>query len=304
MAIFDFKSYGTEGETPVQDSDIVFHETHNYADPLNGNQTRSQLSTPLFQLKKFINSLFDSNDKIITSNLPSATTSGPGMMSRDDKIKLNGIDNYAQPNVIETVKVEGTALTPSSKEVNIQVSDFPTATTSVTGMMTSTQVSSLEGKQDQLTAGSHIAISDNTISATYSNATSLLDGLMSKEDKKLLDGASSTSGIPWGDLVKRDNFGRFRAESPSSPKDVVNKAYVDAHILPDPTILPVGAVMQVIYDEELGENRWAYTVLPIPATGLGGDVGKAIIADFHGEWYLDDPWNIIHQTGNGEGETQ
>lgn len=52
----------------------------------------------------------------------------------------------------------------------------------------------LESKQDKLTAGTNITISNNTISAkdtTYSTATSSTDGLMSKNDKSKLDGLSN-----------------------------------------------------------------------------------------------------------------
>ena len=48
----------------------------------------------------------------------------------------------------------------------------------------------LGAKQDKLSAGNNITISNNTISAkdtTYSNATSSANGLMSKEDKTKLD---------------------------------------------------------------------------------------------------------------------
>ena len=48
----------------------------------------------------------------------------------------------------------------------------------------------INAKQDKLTAGTNITISNNTISAkdtTYSTATSSIDGLMSKNDKSKLD---------------------------------------------------------------------------------------------------------------------
>ena len=84
------------------------------------------------------------------------------------KNKLNGVEASAQVNVIEQVKVNGTALTPTSKSVNIDIS----------------------GKQDALTAGSNIQINNGTISATdttYSPATSSANGLMSKTDKAKMD---------------------------------------------------------------------------------------------------------------------
>lgn len=84
------------------------------------------------------------------------------------KTKLNGIETGAEVNKIAVVKVDGTALTPSSKAVNIDLS----------------------GKQNKLTAGSNIQISGSTISATdttYSPATSSANGLMSSTDKAKID---------------------------------------------------------------------------------------------------------------------
>lgn len=59
-------------------------------------------------------------------NLGLATTSNPGTMSAEDKTKLNGIAAGAQENVIESVKIDGVALTPSSKAVNIETDTTPT----------------------------------------------------------------------------------------------------------------------------------------------------------------------------------
>ena len=84
------------------------------------------------------------------------------------KTKLNGIEDSADVNVIEQIKLNGTALTPINKSVNIDIS----------------------GKQDVLTAGSNIQINDGTISATdttYNPATSSANGLMSSTDKAKLD---------------------------------------------------------------------------------------------------------------------
>lgn len=56
--------------------------------------------------------------------------SGKGLSTNDyttdEKNKLSGIDSGAQVNVIESVKVNGTALTPSSKSVNIDLSNYAT----------------------------------------------------------------------------------------------------------------------------------------------------------------------------------
>lgn len=57
-----------------------------------------------------------------------STVSGKGLSTNDyttaEKNKLAGIATGAQVNVIESVKVNGTALTPSSKAVNIDLSNY------------------------------------------------------------------------------------------------------------------------------------------------------------------------------------
>lgn len=54
-----------------------------------------------------------------------ATTSTHGLMSAADKTKLDGVATGAQANKIESVKVNGTALTPdSSKAVNVDLSAY------------------------------------------------------------------------------------------------------------------------------------------------------------------------------------
>ena len=90
------------------------------------------------------------------------------------KNKLNGIEDSADVNVIEQVKVNGTALTPTNKSVNIDIS----------------------GKQDALTAGANITISNGTISATdttYNPATTSANGLMSSTDKTKIDSCESNA---------------------------------------------------------------------------------------------------------------
>ena len=53
-----------------------------------------------------------------------ATTSTAGLMSAADKAKLISIEDSAQVNVIESVKVNNSELTPSSKAVNIDLSNY------------------------------------------------------------------------------------------------------------------------------------------------------------------------------------
>ena len=74
----------------------------------------------------FINEYYNKNevDNKLTTKVN--TESGKALSSNDFtnalKTKLNGIATNAQVNVIETIKVDGTALTTSSKAVNINLS--------------------------------------------------------------------------------------------------------------------------------------------------------------------------------------
>ena len=74
-------------------------------------------------LRAFKNEL---EEKFSTQNTDTATTSSNGLMSAADKAKLISIEDSAQVNIIETVKVNGTALTPSSKAVNIDLANYVT----------------------------------------------------------------------------------------------------------------------------------------------------------------------------------
>lgn len=265
MARFNYTPFNTTEhpeDIPSTQEDIVFDSSNGYSDPSNESETRKQLSTPLFQLKKFLNSLFDSSDRIPMSNLniPSASSQTSGLMTVNDKDKLDGIESGAEPNVIETVKINGTALTPSDKAVNI-----PNATNSSSGLMTSDEKIKLatieQGAQANVIEtvqlnGSSITPLNKTVDITITNATQAWDGLMPKGDKKKLDNATSeVTPLKPANLVKRDSNGRFRAEAPSDSKDVANKAYVDEHVLPDPTNYPEGTVM-VVYADYYGVKHW------------------------------------------------
>lgn len=105
-----------------------------------------------------------------------ATTSAAGLMSADDKTKLNGVASGAEvnQNAFTTVKVGTTDLVADSKTDTLTI-----------------------------TAGNNITLTPNasgdsfTIAATdttYSNATTSTAGLMSAQDKTKLDGLSSSGG--------------------------------------------------------------------------------------------------------------
>lgn len=70
--------------------------------------------------------------------------SGKGLSSNDytsaEKNKLSGIASGAQANVIESVKVNGTALTPSSKAVDVTVPTKVSQLSNDSGFQNATQV--------------------------------------------------------------------------------------------------------------------------------------------------------------------
>ena len=76
-----------------------------------------------------------------------ATTSKAGLMSTDDKSKLDGIATGAQVNVIESVKVNGKALSISNKSVNVDLSTYATKS-SLSAYATTSSLSAYAKKTD------------------------------------------------------------------------------------------------------------------------------------------------------------
>lgn len=107
--------------------------------------------------------------------------SGKGLSTNDyttaEKTKLSGIASGAQVNVIESVKVNGTKLTPSSKAVDISVPTKVSQLTNDSGFQTSTQVDSIvtgKGYQTQSQVQSLInSAVGNITSIRYEKVTSL-----------------------------------------------------------------------------------------------------------------------------------
>ena len=106
-----------------------------------------------------------------------ATTSANGLMSASDKTKLNGIDTGAEVNVIETVKVNGTAQTVSGKAVDITV---PTKTSSLTndsGYITSDDVpvTSVNGETGDVETTRGVSIQLDSTAALAEGTTGTSD---------------------------------------------------------------------------------------------------------------------------------
>lgn len=107
--------------------------------------------------------------------------SGKGLSTNDytsaEKQKLSGIASGAQVNVIESVKVNGTKVEPSSKAVDISVPTKVSQLTNDSGFQTSTQVDSIvtgKGYQTQSQVQSLInSAVGNIASIRYEKVTSL-----------------------------------------------------------------------------------------------------------------------------------
>ena len=120
-----------------------------------------------------------SSDNVISATYSTATTNDAGLMSSDDKTKLNGIEananNYSLP--IATTEIVGGV----KQGTNITIANDGT----------------ISAQQKTYTAGTNVQISDqNVISATdttYSDATQQASGLMSFGDKTKLDGIATNA---------------------------------------------------------------------------------------------------------------
>ena len=107
--------------------------------------------------------------------------SGKGLSTNDytnaEKSKLSDIASGAQVNVIESVKVNGTALTPSNKSVDVTVPTKVSQLTNDSEFQTSTQVNSIvtsKGYQTQSQVQSLInSAVGNITSIRYEKVTSL-----------------------------------------------------------------------------------------------------------------------------------
>lgn len=107
--------------------------------------------------------------------------SGKGLSTNDytsaEKQKLSGIASGAQVNVIESVKVNGTKVEPSSKAVDVSVPTKVSQLTNDSGFQTSTQVNSIvtgKGYQTQSQVQSLINSAVGNISSIrYEKVTNL-----------------------------------------------------------------------------------------------------------------------------------
>lgn len=100
------------------------------------------------------------NDKITIeatdTTYSEATTSVAGLMSAEDKTKLDGVADGAQVNVIESITVGGAAQTVTNKKVALGAAAGKAVDTSITANSTSTNLPTSKAVEDRINAHSGI----------------------------------------------------------------------------------------------------------------------------------------------------
>lgn len=157
-------------------------------------------------------------------NIPEATTSAAGAMSVADKTKLDGVEAGAEANVIETVKVDGTALVPdANKAVDISMpavsksGEGETEKVSISKGAETYNMPTYDAMEDYVSEhggviqkvkrnGVELAIdsTDKSVDVLVPDtvATTSADGLMSSADKTKLDGVQDDAEVNVIETVK------------------------------------------------------------------------------------------------------
>lgn len=152
-------------------------------------------------------------------DIPKATSEKAGIITAQDKAKLDGIEEGAQVNKIESVSVNGTPLEITNKGI-----DIPNATTSKDGMMAKADKSKIDYLPDRIIKSINFNIFEKDsvgVSWRYADmnygqsggggiaivaATTQYAGVMSSSDKAKLDSqptikASDATGVTDNDYV-------------------------------------------------------------------------------------------------------
>lgn len=134
-----------------------------------------------------------------------ATQSANGLMSSADKKKLDGISSGAQVNVIETVKVNNTALGVSGKAVNIDLSDYAKKGDVTTVMRYKGSVATVSSLPTTATLGDTYNVIDTNANYTWDGSAWDLIGstvdLSSYATKTEVDSALSGKVSKTGDTM-------------------------------------------------------------------------------------------------------
>lgn len=184
------------------------------ADLINGAPTTldtlGEIATAMQEHEEVVSALNDAiGSKASQSELDTHTGNSTIHITASERTNWNTAKTHAdsahapsnaQANVIETVKVNGTALTSSNKSVDIPVPSVGN------GTITIKQAGTTKGTFTTNQSGNTtIELTDNN--TTYSVATTSANGLMSKDDKSKLDGIAECAE------VNQNAFNQIRVSS-------------------------------------------------------------------------------------------
>lgn len=130
-----------------------------------------------------------SGSVLLSTDLYSATDTSSGVMEAADKKKLDGIAIGAQVNVLESVKVNGTALSVSGKSVNIDLSSYAKSADTIHVADVTATETDMNLKLRKASGATPIC------NVTFNAATTSAAGLMSAADKQRLDDAASSKNL-------------------------------------------------------------------------------------------------------------
>lgn len=163
-----------------------------------------------FTVTKADGTTFEFTQKDTTYDV--ATIASSGLMSATDKVKLDSVESGAQPNVIESVSVNGTKQLVTAKGVNITVPTDVSELNNDAGYLTEHQdISGIEDAIAGLTIKLNaLADSDDTTLDQLSEIVAYI-----KNNKSLIDGIT-TGKVSVDDIV--DNLTSTAANKPLSAK--------------------------------------------------------------------------------------
>lgn len=150
-----------------------------------GTSSTGTMNDALSSIVSYVTTKVDN----VQSSLTDATSSTSGLMSSDDKSKLDAIESGAEANVIETVKVNGTALTVTDKAVDINLSGKVDKEDGK-GLSTEDFTTDLKTKLEGITDGATKVTIDSTLDSTSENPVqnkvikAALDEITSSVDSK------------------------------------------------------------------------------------------------------------------------
>ena len=179
-------------------NDSKFYSDSSYSTEIDGESEKIYVDLSTNKTYRWSGSAFVVISETISLGETSSTAyrGDRGKVAYDHSQSDHAPSN-AQENVIETIKVNGTALSPDSKSVNISVPSVNDGKVTITqnGVVKATFTLNQSGNVD-------VVLTDNN--TTYSVATTSNDGLMSAKDKEKLNGITEGANVKFIQLTQSE----------------------------------------------------------------------------------------------------